>query len=205
MLLEGGSIEDVIDEQPGFAMMNKKKIEDFAAFAKAIQRKNLLRDWETDMLPRLNEPPDNPEDGEIFAWCASNINRPRLFKQKQLYIYAPSNYNKTSFIQQLSLYVRVYHCCPEEFFDGYSDELYDLIVIDEFVGGRNLQTMNQLLDGQACRLRIKGGQVEKSKNLPVIILSNLSASSCYLHTNLQDTFLNRVIEIIPKKPIKLFF
>jgi len=46
-----------------------------------------------------------------------------------------------------------------------------------------MQWMNQLLDGQTCYLKKKGGQILKKDNLPVIILSNFSLEQNYPRLN----------------------
>jgi len=51
--------------------------------------------------------------------------------------------------------------------------------MDEFKGQKTLQWMNEFRQGSKMTLRKKGSQYLKSKNIPVIILSNYSLSECY--------------------------
>jgi len=84
----------------------------------------------------------------------------------------------------------------EDFYDFYSDEGTDLIVLDEFKASKPIQVLNQWLDGQQLTVRVKGGQRMKLKNHPFIILSNYTLEECYTgaFTRL-DTLRARLCEI----------
>jgi hypothetical protein len=144
---------------------------------------------------------------EIVQWLNTNIgvtDRPR--KTPQLYIKAPSNFHKTWLIDFLSKYQRIYRVCLDEaFYDGYQDSLYDLMVFDEWKGQRPMTHMNMLLEGTEMRLRVKGSQVVKKKNLPVIILSNYAPGIEYWKTAEErlDTFKNRLIFVVPEEPLDI--
>lgn len=89
----------------------------------------------------------------------------------------------------------------EDFYDFYDDDQYDLIVLDEFKGQKTIQHMNRWLDGQKMTIRKKGSQGLKTKNLPIIIISNYSPQEVYHkvaeHGRL-DSFLDR-LEIVEIK------
>lgn len=144
---------------------------------------------------------------EIVQWLNTNIgvmSRPR--KTPQLYIKAPSNFHKTWLIDFLSQYQRIYRVCLDEaFYDGYQDSQYDLMVFDEWKGQRPMTHMNMLLEGTEMRLRVKGSQVVKKKNLPVIILSNYAPGIEYWKTAEErlDTFKNRLIFVVPEEPLDI--
>ena len=70
----------------------------------------------------------------------------------------------------------------EEFYDQYSDD-YDLVVMDEFKGQKKITFLNEFLQGSTMSIRKKGSQGIKQKNLPVIILSNLTLETCYRKAN----------------------
>jgi len=204
-IMEGGTLRDIINTFPGYALMNKKKIEDFITLHKSVTMVEDLKPWvEIALDPEKRALGDvTLEDFQIIEWLNTNVRKTRKFKQRQLFVHGPPDHNKTSLVIWLSSFLRIYYAAQEDFLDGYDDESYDLIVFDEFVGSYRLQTMNQILDGSPCRIRVKGAQVFKNKNLPVLILSNLTPQNCYLHNNLLSTFLSRIQVVALQKPICL--
>jgi len=122
---------------------------------------------------------------QIMTWLNLNIKEPRDFRQTQLYIYGPPKMGKSTLIRNLNNYLSIYYVPRDdgEFCDEYEDGIYDLIVLDEFTNKKTMQWMNQLLDGQTCYLKKKGGQILKKDNLPVIILSNFSLEQNYPRLN----------------------
>ena len=140
------------------------------------------------------------ENLPVYAWICKNVllNFKRKYKQRQLFIHGPSNMGKSSLIDHLHKYLRVYTVPHEHFYDNYNDYDYDIAVIDEFTGQKPLSWMNSFLEGRPMSLRQKGRQYTKRKNLPVIILSNLSPEDCYRNgrINNPDGFqglLNRLV------------
>ena len=123
--------------------------------------------------PRLAErEPEVP-----FAWPSPE---PQEVGAPQLYIHGPTGVGKTHLISQLRTYFRVYDVCmTEKWMDNYDDDLYDLVIMEEFTGhARTLSEMNQFLDGQVVALpRRNKPSYLKQKNIPVIVLSNLSLES----------------------------
>lgn len=177
-ILDGKTIKEVAEEDPGFFMMNKRKIEEYEAFVK--RHKNLnLQEWKK--IPDADICDyDEISDMEISAWLNLNVKEPREFRQPQLYIYGPPKLGKSTLISNLEKYLRVYHIPrDEDFYDGYDDDLYDLAVLDEAKSTKTMQWMNQWLDGQKFYLRQKGRQYLKTKNIPTIVLSNYSLEHNY--------------------------
>jgi len=67
----------------------------------------------------------------------------------------------------------------EDFYDGFADEGFDLIVLDEFRAQKTIQFMNSFVEGAPIYLRTKGGQTLKKKNLPVVVCSNYLPEQAY--------------------------
>lgn len=196
-ILAGSSIPDLIREHPGFCLQNHKKITEFRNYCTMMIRQSTLVPWtQVDSSQVTDE-----RTLEIVGWINSNVKCERSFKQAQLYLHSPPNMNKTSLVMFLASRLRVYYVAREEFYTDYDDDQYDMIVYDEFVY-RDLQTLNQILDGQEVRLRTKGGQVLKRKNLPVIILSNFSPHQLFKPTEC-ETLLARIKCICLDTPIQL--
>lgn len=178
MLDEGKTLAEVKEEERGFFMINKRKIEEYAAFIECENQKKSKMDWippSTDGLTDANK--------QIAEWLCKNIRQTRAFKAPQLFITGKPNLGKTSLVEWLKKFLSVYLMpMTEEFYDHYGDD-YDLVVLDEFKGQKTIQFLNEFLQGSTMSIRKKGSQGLKKKNLPVIILSNYTLEECYRKAN----------------------
>lgn len=171
---EGADVKDIVEEYPGISLMHLNKIIAFKQFINAIDNEDKLEWYGIDELKC------NCGDTRLIAnWLNKNIKVERKFKQPQLYVFGIPNTGKTTMINNLEKYVRVYRLPNEDFYDDYYDKEYDLIVIDEFKGQKKQTFMNKLLDGQPMQMPKKGSQYLKKQNLPVIVLSNYSLDNAY--------------------------
>lgn len=174
MLMDGKSLEEVNAVDPGYVMINKRKLEEYDTWIQCMKAKKSKLEWVAPVIEGLTD-----ANKQIAEWICANIRQPRKFKAPQLFIHGPRNLGKTSLIEWLERYLSVYHCpMAEEFYDLYSDD-HDLVVMDEFKGQKTIQWMNLFLQGSPMNLRKKGSQYMKRKNIPVIILSNYSLGECY--------------------------
>jgi len=174
-ILSGKTLAEINAENPGYVMINKRKIEEYESWVRCEQSKKQKVTWIPPSLDGLTD-----ANLQIAKWICSNIRQNRPFKAPQLYIHGPRNLGKTSLVEWLEKSLSVYHMpTTEEFYDHYSDD-YDLVVIDEFKGQKTIQFLNQFLQGSNMPIRKKGSQGMKSKNLPVVILSNYALSECYV-------------------------
>jgi len=173
-IMEGMSLVDINKENPGYVMINKRKLEEYQSWVQCENSKKSKIDWIAPSLEALTD-----ANLQIATWICANIRQNRKFKAPQLFIHGPRNLGKTSLIEWLEKSLSVYHLpMDEEFYDHYSDD-YDLVVMDEFKGQKTLQWMNRFLQGSPMQIRKKGSQGMKYKNLPVVILSNYRLSECY--------------------------
>lgn len=174
-IMDGKTMLDINESDPGFVLQHKRKLEEYHAWV-------TMKKPRTDLFPWQPVPePDFGPERQIARWLNTNMfNNVRPIKSRQLYIYSPPNCGKTTFISWLGRFCRIYFMpLLEDFYDFYDDNSYDLVVIDEFRGQKQIQFLNQWLDGQPASVRIKGGQRLKLQNLPCIILSNWALSSVY--------------------------
>ncbi|QCX35041.1 replication-associated protein [Blackfly DNA Virus 11] len=174
MILEGKSMVEINEKDPGYVMMNKRKLEEYESWVTIQNNKKSKITWVPPNLEGLTD-----SNKQIAQWICSNVRQTRKFKAPQLFITGPKNLGKTSLIEWLERSLSVYHIPQtEEFYDLYSDS-YDLVVFDEFKGQKTIQWMNLFLQGSPMNIRKKGSQFLKQKNLPVIILSNYQLGDCY--------------------------
>lgn len=186
MVTEGKAFDDVLDKYPGFALMNKRKIDDLIDYCEIKKQKVDLLPWEDGkkvILDTISMHDDHDSLRRIFRWIYLNIKTKRQFKQKQLYIHGPPNLGKTSLILWLSKYLRIYHMEKNGYSDGYNDGCYDLIVMDEFKAQKTISFWNEWLQGSVMPLNVRFRHRVKRDNLPVIILSNYSLEQAYTNTD----------------------
>lgn len=179
-MVSGGSLQDVFKRWPGKMLMYRNRIEQFQQLCESASDQERMPF--TGILI--------PEDADttyysVANWLNSNLPKAgdilkRDFKTAQLYLSGPPNSGKTSMIRDLMKYFRVYFApMTEDFYDEYDDNLYDLVVFDEFRSSKPITWLNQFLDGSIMTIRKKGRQYLKKKNLPCIILSNYALDECY--------------------------
>lgn len=161
MINEGKSLEEIDKEIPTCVLSNKRKIEEYIAWKVSKKMKNSLVPW---ILPVTNQILRGTlalhPSQKICKWLAKNIRQERPLGTKQLYIHGKTALGKTHLIQQLSKMLHIYHVPrTEKFFDMYEDGEYDLCVLDEFRGNKEITFMNSFLDGQHVTLPRKGSQV----------------------------------------------
>lgn len=177
MIMSGCTVANVIQEMPGFALVNLTKIIGFKSYIT-----NVVNTPSTKTLdfPVIYQGTDSTTR-RIIEWLNGNLNGTRLFKQKQLWISGVANMLKTTLLIKLSEYLRIYPLpLGEDFYDTYDDQMYDLITADEFKSQKTITFLNEFCQGGlAMNLRIKGGQIMKRKNLPMIICSNHTIEECY--------------------------
>ena len=178
MLMDGKSLVEINKENPGYVMINKRKLEEYETWIQCERAKKSKVEWVPPKLDGLTD-----ANKKIAEWICLNIRQPRKFKAPQLYVHGKANLGKTSFTEWLERSLSVYHMpLTEEFYDLYSDDV-DLVVIDEFKGQKTIQWLNEFLQGSVMNIRRKGSQSIKSKNTPVIILSNYTLEECYPKAN----------------------
>lgn len=173
-ILEGTSTNSLVrnKDYSSFLLTNLAKVRQFEAFVRQTETTPLLP-WPK-ILPTLTD-----QNASILRWLALNIWDPRTLRQKQLYLHGPPATGKTSLVQLIGLRMKVYYpSLGEKYFDGLTHE-HEMIVFDEFCGGTQLSIMNQILDGQPCILPCRYQHFYKVKNIPVIVLSNMTPEECY--------------------------
>jgi len=203
---DGASLLDIDLQFPGYFMMHKRKIEDYASWsALKRQRENKLA-WK---VPPRDIAMTFPEEQDILFWIIKNIKAERNFKQEQLWVWGPRGTGKTSLITWLEKYLTIYYVPHEDFDDEWEDGMYDLAVIDEFKGTRKITWMNRFVQGGSMRIRKKGSQGMKRENIPVIVLSNYCIQDAYsmnVPDNAKQTLMCRFTQVeIPHGEIIQFY
>jgi len=191
-VLAGKSFDDIVATHPGFALLNKRKLDEFIG---SLAAKGEMEGLERLVGITVDMAAINAPTRRIIGWCQANLFGPRTFKQPQLYVWGPTNTRKTSFVNVLAKYFRPFRASSSAWFDGYSDDRCDIAIFDEFESHQKLGDMNMFLEGGHCTLSIKGSFVVKRKNIPVVILSNYSPEENFMKSTGRDAFIGRLLVV----------
>jgi len=172
--------EDVVKDYPQMLITHKRKIED--AFTWVEERKRLRPDkvWTPFDVPAFAYD-GLPELAQIAEWCNLNLgDRPRDFKQKQLWICSPPDFGKTTFAKWLMDRFHTYILPVDDAWDDLFNDNYQLVIIDEFNGQRRISWLNGFVQGGRFPVKRRGtAPVVKTRNIPVIVLSNYTPQNAY--------------------------
>jgi len=150
---------------------------------------------------------------KLSAWINKNFQEERVHKQKQLYLYGPPNVGKTTLINELAKYFKPYQIPTDSSYYGGFDNSIQFAFIDEWAGQKELHFMNSFLEGTRMSLNIKyDDPFVKTKNIPVIICSNIPPEQSYHKLWENETtkvrvqaFLERLEIIEAKEDIRVEF
>jgi len=201
-------VKQVTIKYPGYAIQHLNKVSDFI---------KLVKTFEDDTIPYPGIDEDkiaglpNPTL-QIIEWLKNNLPPAiRPMKQKQLWIYGPSNTGKTTLREDLSKWFNSYHVAIEggQWWSGFSEES-QIAFFEEFNGYKTMTQLKHFLDGSTMSIPIKGERIPllKKRNIPCIILSNHSPEEVYRKSISEDfeklaPVLERVDVIEVKEFIKI--
>lgn len=185
---------DIVAEDPGTALRHLRALKEFVEIAEHLKRKVFLSpttpiDWEgVHSIIHSGKhviDVDHTQAMNVFNWMQKFVvppyNNPR--KTAQMWITSPPNCGKTYIAEVLGKLIKVVDIFTgdSKFWDGYSDTFSQLCIIDEYAptNCKPLSILNSFLEGRRVRLNVKGGTTLKSRNPPVIILSNYTPYEVY--------------------------
>jgi len=169
-------------EWKGFIAQNFKKVRDYFDFRSCM---NTDTQYKFRCLSSGIRPEDRSESFRTFMnWFNDGTdigNRERAVRAKQLWVVAEFGSGKTTFVRELSKYLRVYVIPPhEDFYCTWDDSKYDIAVLDEFHGQKQINWLNSWLDGSLFPLKRKGAfMYTKKYNVPTLIFSNFTPEVAY--------------------------
>lgn len=182
-VLAGTTIAELNAWNPGFVALNLRKLQEYRLFVE--NEKKQKEEAPKTLLIRVGMDVPTSAGIALLTWMNENLtlgktlNRPP--RSKQLWLWGAPGIGKTRMIAHLRTYLRIYVVNnDEDWYDHWSDELFDLAVFDEFKGQKTIQFMNGFLDGQVMNLKQKSrGSYIKRFNVACIILSNFPPQQCY--------------------------
>lgn len=195
-IIGGSSATAIMNEDPGFFLMNKRKIEDMIAFCARKKNMNLVP-W----VPLVLQSHWSAPQTQIAIWMNSHLFASREFGAKDLYIFGPTGIGKTRLLQWLSKYCRIYQMPSEDFYDHYDDEDYDLVTFDEFRAQKTIEFLCSWCQSYEMPIKKKGLPAYiKKRHIPTIFTSNFSPRQNYHVVNEKNPAaldpLERRLEIV---------
>jgi len=172
------SLEEVSRKWPGYMIQHQRKVEDFIELVQGFEHENKIPYYGVEIpWPDL----EHPGEHAIASWVHNNFGKPRLHKQKQLFVWGPKNMGKSHILMDLEKRFKRYIIGDEEKFDtDYKDDQVEFCTFDEFVGQKKVSWINNFCEGVHMKLNKKGGNpMTKRGNPPVIFCSNKSLDQIY--------------------------
>lgn len=164
-ILEGADYDQIIEEHPGVALREKRKLEEFIEYAKVKRAKLNVPDYPSWL---------NVNDVEI------PIGMPRQHRATQYYIWGPPGIGKSSIINRLKdAGYRGFALPYNGHWEDWSDTDYDFAYADEFHGQVKITELNNFLAGDLMHLPCRYRNKLKCKNVTTLILSNYPLSEQY--------------------------
>lgn len=218
---EGKTLRQVHDENPGFYVREKRKLEEYAKQVEKWKEQDVpkpvfpgIADVEPDDIwpPKID---DDEEDINFLTeeekergvkewqpfvdWVNKNFLTVRKRRQLQLFLYGPGGLAKSQIFDTfLAGYFKVY---PWIYSDRQERDLVDcdFILVDEFKGGipaGQLKLLAQMAGTFTVLLRYGGGHTVK-KNVPLVVISNLEPKQTYKNLEFEDleTTLSRFLKL----------
>jgi len=204
LLLEGKSVKDCFDAEPGYV-------------GERLQRIQYLYQWlKTQQVPELDPwvGPDpnqfelNSPNYQIATWLNANIKKKRTPRTPHLMIVGGTLLGKSLLISKLRNYLNVYKCPAQgPFYPPWEDGKYGLIAMEELRAGWTVSDLLLFLDGSPTVLKVHGGLNYKNDNVPIIITSNQTFDQSFhrvdqtsmraLNARIQLVEISEMIDVFP--------
>lgn len=185
-LKQGTSMDKLLELYTPYMMSNYSKVEKIRNLLKDSSKRQEPKGLDALWTQFIPDALMNDHSKQIASWLQTNLGRERRFRTKNLWIEGAPGIGKSFTMHLLGEYIRIYYLTELENWYRFDEDEYDLIVLDEWKGGRpdgrgrfNVQLFNHLLDGSRVILNMKFGNTIKTKNLPFIVLSNFRISEVY--------------------------
>ncbi len=172
-------MKDLVANYPGYIIVNQRKVVSFI---------DLCEDLDQIQMPLLKF----PDVVQVGVLSAPQVHVLKWFVRVQtgywkdyhldhLRIEGPTGIGKTYLMQLLTQYLRMYSVVYEtNWWDSFSQDAFDVIVLDEFKSQKKIQLLNRIADGAMVPLPRRGTRpyILKSR-VPIVILSNFDWENSY--------------------------
>lgn len=193
-LADGWTVCMLNEVYPGSVLQHLKKIEEYSVRVKNWKHMQVYPGV-SDSLFNHDFLAFNPECQVVARWLMDNLGRGcnvhklkderfpvRPIRTPNLYITGPPGCGKSSFMQKMGAFVRIYHYPVQanDWHDRWVDWTYDVCWFDEFHGGTAIWFLNQFLSGADMPLNRRGtSEAIKTHNIPCVFAGNKSLPAIY--------------------------
>ncbi len=182
MIDEDVPMQEICDnpEVEGFVLTNLAHMQRYYKFRKLERQKSIIFHLITCTIGILYGDMEHTWNLKIADWIMRNFNGlERVQREKQLWIAGYTAAGKTRFLQSLQAILNGYEIPREGYYCTFTNNC-DFAWIDEYSGEKKPGFLNQFVGGQTMTLMRKGTYpIIKTKNMPVIIVSNKIPNDLY--------------------------
>lgn len=162
----GATFDDIYGWNSGFALREKRKLDDALLYHEVKRARKDINDGVVTLIVN-----------NVTYSIPIGVSLPH--KTRQYFINGPIDSGKsTIYIKLLEFGLRGYPIPNDGKFDGYDDS-FDFAYIDEVKTLRNVQVMNNFLEGTTMILQARYRNILKKKNLPCFVMSNFTLEECF--------------------------
>ena len=180
------TMKELIGLEPRYMMSNLNKVKAFKMELLKISALDRTLKTFNGCIPStvswtMDPVGSSPSAIQIAKWVNTNFTTsPRNHKMKQLWIHGSTGLGKSRLIWKLMKYFRGYEIPNDSgWFDDF-DNGFEFLYVDEFRGHITVRMLNSLAEGRLMSLPRRGtSPILKTRNVPVIICSNLSPYEVY--------------------------
>ncbi len=179
-------LNQLVEEYPGFMIMQLKKVQHFVDFMgrQREKRRKLLE------LPYFDVSGLSRQSQTVYKWLLTISSGHFIAEVEHLRIQGPTGIGKTSLVLAINQFFRLYSMpLSEDWYCTFNDHAYDIVVFDEYKAQKTLTFLNRFCDGAYHPLKRKGQEMYlHSKRLPCLMLSNYSWENSYTKAKDSPTF-----------------
>ncbi len=142
------NIHVLVDQEPGFVMMNQHKVRDFINLCNDFDAVNVVHIlfpivFPADLLP-LSE-----SSNEIYQWVKESVCEPFTRAKVHLRIIGDSGIHKTHLFTLLSSFFHVWHAPYDDlqWMERFDDRHHELVLFDEYKSQYPIRKLNEFCDG----------------------------------------------------------
>jgi len=177
------TIKEVDQKFPGYMIQHQGKVKDYCLLQESFRSAETEPYYGIDQAKTMMLGRDNPALIQLVSWLNENLDKPREYRQKQLWLHGKSGVGKSTLINELTRYFNAYHVASEDKWWSGMDSTKQIILFDEYTGYKTISDMKRLLDGSIFPMPQKYATQPfiKRKNIPIIICSNSTPEQIYHH------------------------
>lgn len=209
-MMKGATVKQISLENPGFMIMNLKKVQEFKKTLDAWNmddKRAPSEDWK-DLAVYSKDPKWKKK---LYHWlneACRAVKDPKVSHKdvKACYLYGEAGVGKTSLFLWLRKMFNLWVGIPEQngWKENFDPVLHEFIILEEFYGGEQISWLKMVTEGNEYTQFTTRGMAPTfmSKFVPVLIISNKRLKDCYKNYTNSDENL-KSFEALTKRIIQI--